>query len=178
MQGAIRGQLGIPLGRQEGGLLAANRLCVDVVRALCDGNGLPLEELHAVVLDKEGCGPCTASLGARFVGSIKLDKQRSGGWWGMFGVETEKKLAPSCTREGETTYTSELGVGHGALARGIRAAGGAGHRVLAEGIKLGQDASGGACGAKPARKCDFLSEVFLTSLQISQVRVCIHFCLL
>ena len=59
-------------------------------------------------------------------------------------------------------------MGHGALARGIRAAGGAGHRVLAEGIKLlGQDASGGACGAKPPRKCDFLSEVFLTSLQIS-----------
>ena len=39
------------------------------------------------MLDKESYCPCTASPGARFVGSIKLDKQRSGGWWGMFGVE-------------------------------------------------------------------------------------------
>ena len=75
---------GLPLGRQEGGLLAAYRLCINVVRALRDGNGLPLEELRAVVLDKEGC---TAFLGARLVGSIKLDKQRSGGWWGVSSVE-------------------------------------------------------------------------------------------
>ena len=62
-------------------------LCIDVVRALCNGKGLPLEELHSVVLNKEGRSACPAALGARFVGSIELHEQCAGGLRSMFVVE-------------------------------------------------------------------------------------------
>ena len=68
-------------------LLAADRLRIDVVWALRYGDGLPLEELHAVVLDEEGSCSSAAFLGTRLVGSVKLDKEGSCGCRCMLSVE-------------------------------------------------------------------------------------------
>ena len=101
-RGAVWCQLGVPLSRQECGLLAADGLRIDVVWALRYGDGLPLKELHAVVLDEEGCSSSAAFLGTRLVGSIELDKEGLCGWRCVLGVEEHFALADaSCGFDGD-----------------------------------------------------------------------------
>ena len=61
---AFRRQLGIPLRSKQRRLLTGNGLSKDIIRTSGYGYCLPIQELHLLLIDKEGSGSCTTSFGA------------------------------------------------------------------------------------------------------------------